>query len=64
MEELARGGMTMLVVTHEMGFMRRVADLVVFMDQGEIVEAAPPELFFTQPRTDRARAFLGQVMHL
>ena len=64
MEELARGGMTMMVVTHEMGFMRRVADLVVFMDQGEIVEAAPPELFFTQPRTDRARAFLGQVMHL
>ncbi|BBK33874.1 general L-amino acid transport system ATP-binding protein [Stella humosa] len=64
MEELAQAGMTMLVVTHEMGFMRRVADLVVFMDQGEIVEAAPPELFFTAPRTDRARAFLGQVMHL
>ncbi len=64
MEELATAGMTMLVVTHEMGFMRRVADLVVFMDEGEIVEAAPPELFFTQPRTARARAFLGQVMHL
>jgi ABC-type polar amino acid transport system ATPase subunit len=64
MEELAAGGMTMLVVTHEMGFMRRVADLVVFMDEGEIVEAAPPELFFAKPRTERARAFLGQVMHL
>ncbi|BBK35265.1 arginine ABC transporter ATP-binding protein [Allostella sp. ATCC 35155] len=64
MEELAHGGMTMIVVTHEMAFMRRVADLVVFMDQGEIVEAAPPELFFTRPGTDRARAFLGQVMHL
>ncbi|MGE0715427.1 MAG: amino acid ABC transporter ATP-binding protein [Alphaproteobacteria bacterium] len=64
MEELAAGGMTMLVVTHEMGFMRRIADLVVFMDEGEVVEAAPPALFFGATRTARARAFLGQVMHL
>ncbi|MCC7273925.1 MAG: amino acid ABC transporter ATP-binding protein [Alphaproteobacteria bacterium] len=64
MEELAAGGMTMLVVTHEMGFIRRIADLVVFMDQGEVVEAAPPALFFAQTHTERARAFLGRVMHL
>ncbi|WP_341990061.1 amino acid ABC transporter ATP-binding protein [Azorhizobium sp. AG788] len=63
MEELARGGQSMIVVTHEMGFARKVADLVVFMDQGEIVEAAPPEQFFQAPSTARAKAFLGQISH-
>ena len=60
--ELAREGMTMVVVTHEMGFARTVADRVVFMDQGEIVEAAPPAEFFAAPRTDRARLFLSQIL--
>ncbi|MCF1505913.1 MULTISPECIES: amino acid ABC transporter ATP-binding protein [Afifella] len=63
MEELAQSGQSMIVVTHEMGFARRVSDLVVFMDQGEIVEAAPPETFFSAPATDRARGFLGQISH-
>lgn len=62
MEGLARDGMTMIVVTHEMGFARRVADRVVFMDEGEIVEIAPPEQFFNAPRTDRAKLFLGQLL--
>lgn len=56
--ELADNGMTMLVVTHEMGFARAVADRVVFMDRGRVVEEAEPEEFFTNPRSDRARAFL------
>ena len=60
--ELAREGMTMVVVTHEMGFARTVADRIVFMDQGEIVEAAPPVEFFAAPRTDRARLFLSQIL--
>ncbi len=60
--ELAREGMTMVVVTHEMGFARTVADRIVFMDQGEIVEAAPPAEFFAAPRTDRARLFLSQIL--
>ena len=62
MEGLARDGMTMIVVTHEMGFARRVADRVVFMDEGEIVEVAPPETFFTAPQTDRAAQFLSQLL--
>ena len=62
METLARDGMTMIVVTHEMGFARRVADRVVFMDEGEIVETAPPEEFFTTPKTDRAAMFLSQLL--
>ena len=62
METLARDGMTMIVVTHEMGFARRVADRVVFMDEGEIVEVAPPEEFFTSPKTDRAAQFLSQLL--
>ena len=61
-ETLARDGMTMIVVTHEMGFARRVADRVVFMDEGEIVETAPPEQFFNAPRSDRAKQFLGQLL--
>jgi ABC-type polar amino acid transport system ATPase subunit len=63
MEGLARDGMTMIVVTHEMGFARRVADRVVFMDEGEIVEIAPPEQFFNAPRSERAKLFLGQLLN-
>ena len=62
MVELAREGMTMMVVTHEMGFAKTVADRVVFMDGGRIVEAAPPAEFFGAPRTDRAKLFLSQVL--
>jgi general L-amino acid transport system ATP-binding protein len=62
MVELASEGMTMLVVTHEMGFARTVADRVVFMDQGEIVESAAPQTFFEAPKTDRARLFLSQIL--
>ena len=62
MEELAVAGMTMIVVTHEMGFARRVADLMVFMDEGEIVEAAPPDAFFEQPENDRTQLFLSQIL--
>ena len=62
MVELAAEGMTMVVVTHEMGFARTVAYRVVFMDQGEIVESAPPKTFFEAPRTDRARLFLSQIL--
>jgi general L-amino acid transport system ATP-binding protein len=63
MIELAEEGMTMLVVTHEMGFAKRVADFVVFMDQGEVVEMAPPSLFFSQPRSERTKLFLSQILH-
>ena len=62
MVDLARGGMTMLVVTHEMGFARQAANRVVFMDSGQIVETAPPEQFFTGARSDRARDFLSKVL--
>jgi len=60
---LAREGMTMLVVTHEMGFARQVADRVVFMDRGEIVEVNAPEPFFADPKHERTRAFLSQILH-
>ncbi|MBR0757614.1 amino acid ABC transporter ATP-binding protein [Bradyrhizobium jicamae] len=60
---LARDGMTMVCVTHEMGFAREVADRVVFMDRGSIVEEAAPETFFQAPRTERARSFLNQIIH-
>ena len=62
MVELAREGMTMMVVTHEMGFARTVADRVVFMDGGRVVEAAPPAEFFSAPKTERAKLFLSQVL--
>ena len=62
MIELARDGMTMLVVTHEMGFARRAADRVVFMDAGRIVEQAPPEQFFANPQTERSRDFLSKIL--
>ncbi|TAN00875.1 MAG: amino acid ABC transporter ATP-binding protein [Rhizobiaceae bacterium] len=61
MIDLANEGMTMLVVTHEMNFARSVADRVIFMDRGEIVEMAPPEEFFNNPTHERTRAFLGQI---
>ncbi|WP_425551689.1 glutamate ABC transporter ATP-binding protein GluA [Corynebacterium glaucum] len=63
MGELAATGMTMLVVTHEMGFARKVADRVIFMADGEIVEDTDPESFFTNPQTDRAKDFLGKILH-
>jgi len=59
---LAKDGMTMLVVTHEMGFARRAAGRVLFMDDGEIVEEADPETFFTAPSTDRAKEFLSKIL--
>ena len=62
MEELAREGMTMICVTHEMGFARKVANRVVFMDQGQIVESAAPETFFNNSKNDRTRKFLQQVL--
>lgn len=62
MTELAEDGMTMVCVTHEMGFARKVADRVVFMADGEIVEEAPPETFFNAPQTVRARNFLDQIL--
>jgi general L-amino acid transport system ATP-binding protein len=62
METLAADGMTMVVVTHEMGFARRVADHVVFMDQGQVIERADPDDFFDRPQSQRLRAFLGQVL--
>ncbi|MBS0518998.1 MAG: amino acid ABC transporter ATP-binding protein [Proteobacteria bacterium] len=63
MIELATEGMTMLCVTHEMGFARAVADRVIFMDRGEIVEQGPPTEFFANPRNERTRTFLGQILH-
>jgi glutamate transport system ATP-binding protein len=62
MTALALDGMTMVVVTHEMGFARRAANRVVFMADGQIVEAAPPEEFFTRPASDRARDFLSKIL--
>lgn len=62
MTQLAQTGMTMVVVTHEMGFARRAADRVVFMADGQIVETATPEEFFTNPRSDRAKDFLGKIL--
>ncbi|SBW12804.1 amino-acid transporter subunit; ATP-binding component of ABC superfamily [uncultured Alphaproteobacteria bacterium] len=62
MVELAEEGMTMLCVTHEMGFARRVADRVIFMDAGQIVEEADPETFFNAPKSDRTKLFLSQIL--
>ncbi len=63
MEDLANDGMTMICVTHEMGFARRVANRCVFMDKGEIVEIAPAEEFFEKPRSERLRSFIAQILH-
>nr|WP_283159619.1 amino acid ABC transporter ATP-binding protein [Halomonas caseinilytica] len=62
MVELARDGMTMLCVTHEMGFAKTVADRVIFMDQGQIIEQAPPETFFNNPESERTKLFLSQIL--
>ncbi len=62
MKTLAKGGMTMMVVTHEMGFAREVANRVVFMDEGLIVEVAPPNDFFTNPQTERGKYFLSSIL--
>ncbi len=62
MIELAKEGMTMLCVTHEMGFARKVADRVIFMDKGQIVEENTPEEFFNNPQSDRGRLFLSQIL--
>jgi general L-amino acid transport system ATP-binding protein len=62
MTSLAGDGMTMLVVTHEMGFARQVADRVVFMDRGEIVESNTPEEFFAHPQHERTKLFLSQIL--
>ncbi len=62
MTDLAQEGMTMIVVSHEMGFARKVADMVVFMDAGEIVESNPPEEFFDNPRNERTKLFLNQIL--
>jgi len=62
MRGLARSGMTMIVVTHEMGFAREVADRIVFFDDGQIVEEAPPEAFFAHPKEERTRLFLSQIL--
>ena len=62
MVELAREGMTMMVVTHEMGFARKVADRVIFMEAGEILEDAKKEEFFSSPRSERAQQFLSKIL--
>ena len=61
-EELADSGMTMVCVTHEMGFARQVADVMLFMDHGKIVEMGPPKTFFTAPKSDRCKLFLNQIL--
>jgi general L-amino acid transport system ATP-binding protein len=63
MIELANSGMTMICVTHEMGFARAVADRVIFMDRGEIVEQGPPKEFFANPKSDRTKMFLSQILN-
>ena len=62
MVELAETGMTMVVVTHEMGFARKVADTMVFMEEGRIIEVSPPDTFFTNPSSERCRMFLEQIL--
>lgn len=64
MHTLADDGMTMIVVTHEMGFARKVATRVMFMDEGKIIEQAPPEEFFENPKSERLQSFLSQVKHI
>jgi general L-amino acid transport system ATP-binding protein len=63
MIELAETGMTMLVVTHEMGFAKKVADSVIFMDEGEIIEQNDPKNFFNNPKNDRTKLFLSQILN-
>jgi ABC-type polar amino acid transport system ATPase subunit len=63
MRDLARSGMTMIVVTHEMGFAREVCDRIVFIDEGKIVEQGPPEDFFKAAKSARARDFVDKIIH-
>ena len=63
MTDLAQGGMTMVVVTHEMSFARRVADRILFMAEGAVVEDTDPETFFTNPQSDRAKDFLAKIVN-
>ena len=63
MEELARDGMTMIVVTHEMGFAREVCDRIVFIDRGEIVEEGTPDEFFSAAKSRRAKEFVDKIIH-
>ena len=62
MKQLAEAGMTMIVVTHEMGFAKEVASRVMFMDDGQILEEAPPQEFFANPKNERTRLFLSKVL--
>jgi general L-amino acid transport system ATP-binding protein len=62
MRELAQTGMTMVVVTHEMGFAREVADRIIFFDQGQIIEEARPDEFFRNPKSERTKLFLSQIL--
>jgi ABC-type polar amino acid transport system ATPase subunit len=62
MEELARSEMTLIVVTHEVGFARHVAHRVAFLDEGKLVEEAPPDIFFSNPQNDRTKLFLSQIL--
>jgi len=62
MKELAREGMTMIVVSHEMGFAREVADRIMMLDEGTIIEDGPPEHFFTNPTHERTKAFLSKIL--
>ena len=61
MKKLAQSGMTMIIVTHEMGFAREVADRILFLDEGQVAQDAPPEVFFGAQENARIRAFLGQI---
>jgi polar amino acid transport system ATP-binding protein len=63
MKTLAASGLTMIVVTHEMGFAREVSDRVLFIDQGRVAQDAPPDQFFGAQQSERIRAFLGQIAH-
>jgi polar amino acid transport system ATP-binding protein len=63
MKQLAKSGMTMIVVTHEMGFAREVGDRILFFDQGRVAQDAPPDVFFGAQQNERIRAFIGQIAH-
>ena len=63
MKELAKDGMTMAVVTHEMGFAKEIANRVIFLEDGQIIEEKDPQTFFTNPETDRAKEFLSKIIH-
>jgi ABC-type polar amino acid transport system ATPase subunit len=62
MADLAKGGMTMIIVTHEMGFAKNIANRIIFMDEGRIIENNTPEVFFNNPKEERTKAFLNQIL--